>query len=117
MDLVAAVLGGSILFFFLFTVFAFHFQRLRWKRRKRLGKKELGFCPTFSSLGNALQAVNRFAQPQAKIVMQVQDEAEDPDDEEIPAKTGPEHLHRQLQRVRNGDDAGKLTVLVKLWRS
>lgn len=117
MDLVAAVLGGSILFFFLFTVFAFHFQRLRWKRCKRLGKKELGFCPTFSSLGNALQTANRFAQPQAKIVMLVEDQAEDSEDDDVPARDGPEHLHRQLKHVRNGEEVRKLTVLLKLWRS
>ena len=117
MDLVAAVLGSSILFFFLLTVFAFHFQRLRWKRRKRLGKKELGFCPTFSSLGNAIQTANRFAQPQAKIVMLVEDRAADSEDDGVPAREGAEHLHRQLQHVRNGEEVGRLTVLLNLWRS
>ena len=115
MDLVAAVLGGFIVFFFLFTIFASYLQRFLWKRRRRLGKKELGFCPTFSSLGNALQKANLFVQPQARMVTMVED-AEDPEDEDVPAKDGPEHLHRQLKPIRNGDEIDSLTVLLNLWR-
>lgn len=117
MDFVAVILGSLIAFFFLFTVFAFYFQRSLWKRRRRLGKKELGFCPTFSSLGNALQKAQYFAQPQAKMVTMVEDADEDPEDEEMPAKDGTEHLHRQLKLIRNGNEIQGLIVLLNLWRS
>jgi hypothetical protein len=115
MDSVAVVLAGLIAFFFLFTVFAFHFQRFLWKRQRRLGKKELGFCPTFSSLGGALQKANLFLQPQAKMVTMVED-ADASEDEDAPAKDGPEHLARQLKPIRNGEEIGGLTVLLRLWR-
>lgn len=98
-------------------MFAFYFQRSLWKRRRRLGKKELGFCPSFSLLGNALQKANLFLQPQAKIVTMMEDADEDPEDEDMPAKDGTEHLHRQLKLIRNGDEIESLTVLLNLWRS
>ena len=117
MDSIALVLGSLIAFFFLFTVFAFYFQRSRWKRQRRHGKKQLPFCPTFSSLGNALQKANLFLQPQAKIVTMVEDTDDDPDDEDMPAIDGPEHLHRQLKLIRNGGEIDSVTVPLSLWRS
>jgi hypothetical protein len=76
-DLVAILLGSLNAFCFLFTVFAFYLQR---KRRRRLGNKELGFCPTFASPENALQKAKLFVQPQAKIITITQDTDEDPND-------------------------------------
>lgn len=117
MDSAAIVLGSLIAFFFLFTVFAFYFQRFLWKRRRRLGKRDLGFCPSFSSLGTALQKANLFVQPQAKIVTMMEDADNDSEDDDGPAKDGTEHLHRQLKLIRNGEEVGYLTVLLNLWRS
>jgi len=117
MDWIAGAIGGVISFFFLFTAFAFYFQRLRWKRNKRLGKKDLGFCPTFSYLGNALQRAQQLAQPQVKMMMQEEDAAEDSDDEEELAKNGIQHLHRQLKHIRNGDEIDKLTVPLRFWHT
>jgi len=113
MDFSAAI-GCGFFLFFLFLTCAFYFQRLRWKRNKRLGKKNLGFCPSLSSLGNALQRAQQFAQPQAEIVMLEEDAAEE-GEEEI-AENGVKHLHHQLKQVRNGDKIDKLIVLLRLWR-
>lgn len=112
-----AVIGCGVLLLFLIFVCAFGFQRLRYKRNKRLGKKHPGFYPTFSSLGHALQNLHQLAQPRIEIVMQQEDVAEDTQDEEEISKDGIKHLHRQLKQIRNGDTLDKLTVLLRFWRS
>ncbi len=116
MDFNAAIGCGFLLFFILFAS-AFYFQRLRWRRNKRRGKKHLGFCPTFSSLGGALQRAQELARPQANVMMQDKDAAEDAEDKEEIARDGVEHLHRQLKKIKNGDEIDKLTMLLHLWRS
>jgi hypothetical protein len=116
MDFDAAI-ACSFILLFLFFWCAFYFQRLRWKRNKRLGKKHLGFCPTFSSLGNAFQRVHQLAQPQVEISLQEEQAAEDAEDEEELVENGIEHLHRQLKKIKNGDEIDRLTVLLHWWRS
>jgi hypothetical protein len=106
--------------FFIFnglTVFlcciVFCWKRFRWRRRKRLGKRDLGFFPTYTSAGNALRIlqVQIMAQPQVQHVLEekLDDEAEEDADGE-PAD--PEkHLHRQLRRIRRGETVERLTAL------
>jgi hypothetical protein len=106
--------------FFAFNVLAillgcivFCWRRFLWQRRKRLGKRNPGFFPTFTSAGNALQTlqVQIMAQPQVQHVLEekLEDEAEDDEDGE-PAD--PEkHLHRQLRRIRRGEEIERLTAL------
>jgi hypothetical protein len=86
-------------------------QRSLWRRRKRLGKRNPGFFPTFTSAGNALQNLQLIAQPQVQHALEekLDDEAEDDEDGE-PAD--PEkHLHRQLRRIRRGERVERLTAL------
>ncbi len=45
--------------------------------------------------------------------MQEEDAVEDAEDEEEIAKDGIEHLHRQLKKIRNGNEIDKLTVLLR----
>lgn len=110
-----AVIGCGVILLFIIFACAFVVQRLRWKRNKRLGKKHPGFYPTFSSLGSSLQRLQQIALPQVEIVMQEED-ADTEDEEEI-AKDGIEHLHRQLKKVRNGNEIDRLTILLRFWRS
>ena len=89
----------------------FCLRRFLWRWRKRRGKRKLGFCPTYTSAGNALQALQVMAQPRAEYMLaeKVDDEADD-DDEGEPDH--PErHLHRQLRRIRRGEKVERLTVL------
>jgi hypothetical protein len=82
-----------------------------WSRRKRRGRRNLGFCPTYTSAGNALQALQVIAQPRAEYVLakKFDDEADDDDEGE---RGNPEkHLHRQLRRIRRGEKVERLTVL------
>ena len=62
----------------------FCLKRFLWRRRKRLGKHNLGFYPTYTSAGNALQALQAITQPRAQHVLEekFEDEADDDDEGE-----------------------------------
>jgi hypothetical protein len=96
--------------FILFVGCAFFFQRFRWRRRKRLGRAHLGFYPSSTSMGNALQELQIFAQPRVEYILQEKfDEDVDQDD-----AGGPEdptrHFRRQVRKIRNGEKIDQLTV-------
>jgi hypothetical protein len=112
MDFSSCLLIGFWLFI-VFVGFAFFFQRFRWRRRKRLGRRHLGFYPTSTSMGNALQQLQVFAQPRMEYVLQEKfDEDTDEDD-----AGGPEdptrHLRRQVARIRRGEKVDQLTALLR----
>jgi hypothetical protein len=89
----------------------FCLRRFLWRRRRRRGKPELGFCPTYTSAGNALHNLQAIAQPRVDYVIaeKLDDQADD-DDEGEP--NDPEkHLHRQLRRIRRGEKIERLTAL------
>ncbi len=81
-----------------------------WKRRKRLGKKNFGFCPSSFALGMAFQFAPKFYRPSASfsIEARLQEDVEEDDqgDPEAPAK----HLHRQLRRIRRGEQIETLVL-------
>lgn len=92
---------------------AFLYQRWRWRRMKRLGRRHLGFYPSGASLGNALHQLQVIAQPQVEHVIAeklneeaAEDDAGGPDD---PIR----HLHRQAARIRRGEKLDRLTALFK----
>jgi hypothetical protein len=91
----------------------FYLRRFLWRLRKGQGRRHLGFCPTYTSAGNALQALQVMAQPRAEHVLaeKFDDEADD-DDEGDPDHPG-KHLHRQLRRIRRGEKVERLTVLLR----
>jgi len=91
-----------------FTTF---FQRLRWKRRVRRGKSNLGFFPSTASLGNALHQLQAIARPQVEYVIaeKLDEEAdEDPDNLIDPVF----HLHRQAAKIRRGEKVDQITALL-----
>jgi hypothetical protein len=112
MDFNSIVMKGFLFFMFLFTC-AFFVQRFLWRRRRRLGKRRLGFYPSVGSMGNALHQLQILAQPQVKYVLEekLEEEAEEDD------VAGPEdpmaHLHRQVARIRRGQKTGRLTVRLR----
>ena len=85
MDFSLGFLRGIYVFTFLCCV-VFCLRRFFWRRRKRQGKRNLGFCPTYTSAGNALQALQAIAQPTAEYVLaeKLDDEADDDDEGEPP---------------------------------
>lgn len=112
MDLDLLLLGGLYLFS-AFIACAFFYQRLRWRRRRRLGKHHLGFYPTAVFMGNALHHLEAIAQPQVKYVIEEKlDEEADDDDAASPADPT-KHLLRQASRIRKGEKLDHLTALIE----
>jgi hypothetical protein len=92
---------------------AFFYQRYRWRRNKRLGKRRFGFYPSGTSMGNALQQLQIIAEPQTKHVLEEKLD-EDLDDEEAGGPDDPtRHLHRQAARIRRGERVDVLTTYLK----
>ena len=62
------------------------------------------------AIGNALQNLQAFVQPQVRYVLQeqLQEEANEEDDE---TKDPREHLLRQARRLQRGEDIEQLTAL------
>jgi hypothetical protein len=93
------------------ALFAFIYQRARWRRKKRSGKRR-GFYPTAFALGIAFQQIQLFVAPDAKHTIQemLKEEAEADDDggPDDPAR----HLDRQLRRIRRGEQIETLTTLL-----
>jgi hypothetical protein len=113
MDFFDAVFSQGPLFFVGLIICAFYFQRVRWRLRRRLGKKHLGFYPSSASLGNALHTLQAIAEPRVAYVLEEKlDEHEDEDDEGGP-KNPTEHLKRQLRRIRNGEEVDRLRVPIR----
>lgn len=86
-------------------------QRVRWQWRNRR-EKESGRYRGGAALGNALQAIQAFAQPHVKHVIEqrVDEAAEEEDDE---ASQDPKaYLLRQAKRIRNGEEVDRLTTLL-----
>jgi len=107
------LLRGFFGFMALFTVF-FLFQRYRWRRRKRKGKSNWGFYPRSSSLGNALQQLSVFAQPQVEYVLEEKLNEDAEDDSEGGPEDPIAHLHRQAVKIRRGEKIDRLTATHKL---
>jgi hypothetical protein len=102
------VLNGVVIFL---CCAVFWGKRHLWRRRKRLGNRNPGFFPTFTSAGNALQNLQVIAQARAQYVIEEKlDDEADEDDEGEPGN--PEkHLQRQLRRIRRGERIERLTAL------
>jgi amino acid transporter len=92
---------------------AFLFLRVRWKHRKRHGKKRLGFYPTTFALGLAFQLIQIFVAPNMEytIAEKLKEEAEE--DEEGGSDDPAKHLERQLKRIRRGQPVDRLTTILQ----
>src|SRR5277367_5676849 len=101
MDFATAFIQGFLGFnalVVLASCVAFCAQRFLWRRRKRLGKRNLGFFPSYTSAGNALQALQAITQQRAEYVLEEKfDDEADEDDQGEPSDPT-KHLHRQLRR-------------------
>lgn len=99
--------------FVVFVAFSFLFQRLRWRRRRRLGKQNPGFYPTSTSLGNALHELQSIAEPPAKyVIAEILDEEEEAEADESGSLVNPKaHLLRQAARIRRGERVERLTAI------
>ena len=84
--------------------------RARWRLNMRLGRKNLGLCPSSTALGMAFLFLQVFYRPSVASVVEVkQDEDADEDDEGDPENLK-KQLDRQLKRIRNGEQVEQLVL-------
>ena len=97
--------------FVLLCCVLFYLRRFLWRLRKRQGRGHLGFCPTYTSAGNALQALQVMAQPRAGTRRRKSSTMKRMTTmREIQTIRG--SISRQLRRIRRGKKVERLTVLL-----
>jgi hypothetical protein len=88
----------------------YYLRRAAWRRNRRLGKKNQGFCPSASSLGTAFQLMQVFHRPSMAYVLEAKrDEDADEDDQGDPESLT-KQLNRQLRRIRRGERVETLVL-------
>ena len=91
---------------------AIFLQRALYHWRKEAGKSKLGFYPSGTSMGNALQTLQAILEPQVQHVIEERLEEPAEDDDEDGPKDPTAHLMRQARRIRRGDHIERLTTLL-----
>jgi hypothetical protein len=84
--------------------------RARWRLRRRLGKKNLGFCPSSSALGMALLFLQVFHRPSVAYVLEAQQDEDADEDEDCDPENLKKQLNRQLKRIRRGEPVDRLIL-------
>lgn len=112
MNLDLLLLAGVYFFVASFAI-SFLLQRYRWRRRKRVGNNDCGYFPGAGSLGNALQVLNAFAQPQVRHVLREEQSEDEHDDEAGGLEDPSAHLLKQANKLRRGKLQEPLTALWK----
>jgi hypothetical protein len=103
------IIAGSLPFAAILAQLIYYcLRRSAWKRKRRRGQRNPGFCPSASALGVALLFTQIFIRPSLKhAIEERQQENADQDD-----SGDPEHpdkfLHRQLKRIRRGEQLDDL---------
>lgn len=102
------MLSGIALYFVLFALIVYY-QRARWRRGKRRGKR-IRFYSTNMMIGLALQSLQVFAHPE--IDHTIQEKYADAAEEDGEGDPGDPQkvLARQLRCIRNGETVDRLQV-------
>jgi hypothetical protein len=85
-------------------------RRVAWKRKRRRGEKNLGFCPSSTALGAALLFLQIFARPSLQHVLEEKQEEDKDEDHEGDPESPEKNLHRQLKRIRHGEKFDNLVL-------
>jgi hypothetical protein len=86
------------------------FRRSRWKRRKRRGRPNPGFCPSSAALGTILLFAQIFYRPSLAYVVEVRQEGDVDEDDEGDPEAPARRLDRQLRRIRRGEPVDRLVL-------
>ena len=87
-------------------------RRSAWKRKRRKGRKNLGFCPSSMALGAVFAFMPVFYRPSVDFLIKAriqQEEKVDEDDDGDP-ETPEKSLSRQLRRIRRGEPVEALEL-------
>jgi hypothetical protein len=98
--------------FFAIAAIFIHYcvRRAAWKRKKRKGLRNPGYCPPSSALGMIFLFAQMFYRPTVSYAIEArQDEDADEDDQGDP-ESKEKHLNRQLKRIRRGEPVGDLVL-------
>jgi hypothetical protein len=99
-----SMVASSLPFLAIPTLFIHYYaRRAAWKRGRRLGKKNLGFCPSIASLGSAFQYLQVFHRPSIAHAIHAEQEEDADEDDKGQPDTPALHLNRQLGRIRRGE--------------
>jgi len=85
-------------------------RRAAWRRNKRRGKKNLGFCPSSSALGIALLFIQVFYRPSIENVIEVKQHEDADEDNTGDPENLKKQLNRQLKRIRRGEPVDRLVL-------
>jgi hypothetical protein len=91
-----------------------HYQlrRAAWRRNRRLGRKNSGFCPSSSALGIALLLLGVFHWPSAQNTVEARLQQEADEDDSGDPETVAGQLDRQLRRIRRGEPVQDLVLRI-----
>ena len=81
-----------------------------WLRKRWKSGKRLGYYPSAFALGLAFQFMQCFHRPSVAHVIEAKRNEEADEDQNGDPETKHKHLHRQLRRIRRGEEVGKLVV-------
>jgi hypothetical protein len=91
----------------------FYLKRARWRRRRRTRPEYVGFYPSASSLGNALQSLQTFTRPTVAYVLEQKYDEDMEDDGDGGPDDPTQQLKGQLKRIRRGERVDTLTVRLR----
>jgi hypothetical protein len=85
-------------------------RRAAWARKKRAGLAYCGFCPSFKAMGTAVQNLAAFYRPSISYVLKEEQDETVEDDGNGDPETKLAHFHRQLRRIRQGEQVDQLVL-------
>jgi len=84
--------------------------RARWKRNKRKGLPNTGFCPSAAALGAVFLLTHTFVRPSLRHVIEARLRDDTDEDDDGDPDTPEKWLHLQLRRIRHGEPVETLVL-------
>jgi hypothetical protein len=110
LTLIAEFASGSPFFAIAAIFIHYCLRRAAWKRKKRRGEKNPGFCPSSAALGMMLLFMQVFVRPSLQHVLEERQEEDADEDDQGDPESKEKHLDRQLKRIRRGEQVGDLVL-------
>ncbi|HEV2133452.1 MAG TPA: hypothetical protein VGR47_04255 [Terracidiphilus sp.] len=85
-------------------------RRAVWRRKRRRGEKIVGFCPSSAALGTAFLFLQIFIRPSLQHLAEIRQEQDTDEDDSGDPDSPEKNFHRQLKRIRRGEQVSDLTL-------
>ena len=109
-DTIFSLTIGVQLFIIPLILAYFYLLRLRWRLHQRRGKKKPVFRPSTVDLGCAFQLWQMKYRPTVAHVIEAKQEEDTDEDNDGDPDHPARHLHKQLKRIRRGEQIDRLTL-------